>query len=289
MSSRSSHSSKAPNYPQGNYVQQPMYGQQMSHGKGSSSQIRMNPHNSQHVVHEKIIEVPKKVIRERIVEVPEIEYVEKIVEVPQTVVEERVKQVAKIQYQDRIIQVPKPVYVDKIVEVPEIEYRNIPVEKIVEVPEIREEIVLKEVEVPEIVEVPVPEYQTVQHEEEIQRRIPVPVEVNATFEYKMPRIVPKYKEQPVPIYVPRFIEVPIPSQMMDANTINDSQELYNRLTGLSQRGSVSLSEFQQLAQDSQAPPKNRPPTTAGAYSRPMDQKPSASRGGTYSAGNYVAA
>lgn len=198
------------------------------------------------IVHEKVVEVPKYFVEEKIVEIPEYEYIDKIVEVPEKVQEEKVVHVPKIEYQERIVTVPKKVIKENIVEVPEIEYREIPIEKIVEVPEVREEIVTREVAVPQYVDVPVPEYRCVGIPQEIERQIPVGVEVISTYEYKMPKLKPRYTEIAVPIYVPRFIEVPVPAQMMDPASINEADKLAQQIAAMSQKQTINLADFQKL-------------------------------------------
>eukprot|EP00918_Siedleckia_nematoides_P005071 GHVU01011221.1.p1 GENE.GHVU01011221.1~~GHVU01011221.1.p1 ORF type:complete len:216 (+),score=37.73 GHVU01011221.1:256-903(+) len=182
-----------------------------------------------HKVLEKIIEVPRTIIREKFVEVPEVQYVEKIVEVPEVIMQETVKHVPVIHTQERVVKVPRVHMIEKIVEVPHIEYREVMVEKIVEVPEVQEEFVIKNVEVPQYVEVPVPQYKEVIVDHPIERNIPRAVEISANYEYKIPRIRPKYNEIRVPVYVARFIEVPVPAQMLDEGSLLEAQQLVTKL------------------------------------------------------------
>jgi len=197
-------------------------------------------------VREKIIEVAKPIIQEKIVEVPEIEYVERIVEVPERIVQEKIREVPRIEYQERIVEIPKIITQEKIVEVPDIQYRDVPYERVVEVPEIHEEFVVKEIPVPQYVDKPVPQYVDVEVVKDVERNIPVPVEAITTFEYKMPRLRPRYNKVTYPVYLPRFIEVPVALELLNSDLISMAEKYLAQVKVLSGTA-ASLCEIENLA------------------------------------------
>lgn len=197
-------------------------------------------------IREKIVEIARPIIIEKVIEVPEYEYVEKIVEVPEKIIQERVVPVDKVEYKDRVQHVTKVIPQERIVEVPDVQYREIPVERVVEVPEWREEVIIKQVPVPQYVDKPVPNVVQVEQAVDVERQIPIPLQADITYEFRLPRIKPRYHKITYPVYLPRFIEIPVALELFQGSMLQES-EMYLQQVGSLTQAAASLCEIENLA------------------------------------------